>query len=341
MNLIISFLLTAFEKEMIQSTLKRVRNERWLYDARFMSKYMDLYLIELLEEDDIFKALDYIREPKGFYEDVLYRLIAEKVSNAEGEWQSFIGHLTQAISNAALATLSVDRGKAQKFIEQLRAEFLKGYLQSEYLASKFLIDYSGEYDDCDNEEKEEFQKTCSSKMIQMLRDLKPPKNLKEFANELSPKVVLFMRTSNDPAALPRCDACCWLCKSLCMQSANHDTELRPHDAIHQPGGISGFCDRYTRELVSDTCNQSYEKDSRFYLDRNYDVSYKFKDFYKVFPGWRNPRIDEEMPLREYIFAMYNKEISEMHNVYPCTRIPEKYFRDLFTIKKQLKRDIGH
>jgi hypothetical protein len=127
---------------------------------------------------------------------------------------------------------------------------------------------------------------------------------------------------------------------LCIQSANHDTKLRPHDAIHQPGGISGLAYRGSNNLVSTTCSQSYEKGRGFYLGHNYDVMYKYKDYAKVFPGWKNPRIAEELPLREYILAVYNKDIARMHNTLPCTTIPSTYFRSLSTIKKQLKRDIG-
>jgi hypothetical protein len=52
-------------------------------------------------------------------------------------------------------------------------------------------------------------------------------NQENFAEEISPEVVAL----NDKAALPRCDACCQLCKSLCIEAAKHGT-------IHQPGGIA-------------------------------------------------------------------------------------------------------
>ena len=80
------------------------------------------------------------------------------------------------------------------------------------------------------------------------------------------------------------------CFSLCIQSANHDTKLRPHDAIHQPGGLRGMAYRDIRNLVSTTCSQSYEKGKGFYLGHNFDVKYKYKDYANVFPGWKYPRI---------------------------------------------------
>jgi hypothetical protein len=159
--------LTAFEKEIVLKTFKGIRNERWLYDARFMQKHMDLYLIDLLLEDQqLDKVLDHIGNPKEFYAEVLHRLIAEKIVNVDDEWQSFRNHLTQSIAKAA--TVQVNQGRAQTFVDQLRKEFLEGYLQSETLGSAFLIDCSNEYEDCDNEETKEFQKTCLKELMQVL-----------------------------------------------------------------------------------------------------------------------------------------------------------------------------
>jgi hypothetical protein len=58
------------------------------------------------------------------------------------------------------------------------------------------------------------------------------------------------------------------------------------------------------------------------------------------PGWKDPRINEELTLREYIFATYNEEIAKKYEKKPCANVPAKYFRDLSTIREQLKRDMG-
>ena len=234
--------------------------------------------------------------------------------------------------------MNVEKDRAQTFVDQLRNEFLKGYLQSEHLASAFLIDYSGEYENCDNEGKTEFQEICVSNLIQMLEDQGSPINQQDFAKELSPEVVEFMKSLNDPATLPRCDAICPMCKSLCIETANHDTDLRPHNAIHQPAGIAGVELITTNELFSTTCSQSYELNETF-RPPNDDKWYNYRDFATVFPGWNNPRINEELPLREYILATYNQDIAEMYDLKPCSNIPSKYFRDLVSIKEQLNREI--
>ncbi len=80
---------------------------------------------------------------------------------------------------------------------------------------------------------------------------------------MSPKVVRHMKKVDDKAALPRCDACCRMCKSLCIEAANHDIQDRPHDTIHQPGGVAGQSYMHTDELVHRTCHQCYQEDRTF------------------------------------------------------------------------------
>ena len=151
---------------MVQKTFQGIRNERWLYDARIMQKYMDLFLIELLEDPQLDQVLNHIRHPEEFYAEVLHLLIAEKIVNFDDEWRSFIKQLRQSITKAA--AVRVDKGRAQTFVVQLRKEFLEGYLQSETLGSVFVIDCSNEYEDCDNEETEEFQKACLTESMQVM-----------------------------------------------------------------------------------------------------------------------------------------------------------------------------
>jgi hypothetical protein len=76
-----------------------------------------------------------------------------------------------------------------------------------------------------------------------------------------------------------------------------------------------------------------------FCPHNDDKWYYYRDFATVFPGWNNPRINEELPLREYILATYNQDIAKRYHLKPCPNIPLKYFRDLVSIKEQLKREI--
>lgn len=192
---------------MVLKTFKEIRNERWLYDARIMHKHMDLHLIDLLENQKVSEVLENIRESKRFFADVLQQLISQKVPSVKKEWQSFLSQMKHAIEKAALATLEVDCAIAQNFVDPLQNEFLKDNLRSDQLASAFSIDCSDEYEDCDNEEKKEFQLACTNGLTQVLEKQRPPNEL-EFSKDLSSKVIQFMLTLNDQAVLPRCDACC-------------------------------------------------------------------------------------------------------------------------------------
>jgi hypothetical protein len=300
---------------------------------------MDLYLIDLLEENQIDQVLDYIKDPKHFYACVLRRLISLKVPDVKEEWSRFKSQVKDAVKKAALATLNVDSKFAQTFANQLRDEFSDGLLQSDALSSAFSIDFKGEYEECDNEDEKKFQEDCEYELNEAIDNVSSPNEHEEFAEELSPKVVQHLKTLKSKTALPRCDAHCPMCRSLCIEAFDHDTEHRPHDAIHQPGGVAGTNYRDTDELVHTTCSQSYEADRGFYLNKEDTVAKKYRDFSKVYPEWKDPRINEESPLREYILATYNNKIAEKYGLKPCRNVPASYFRVLSTIKEQLKMDI--
>ena len=230
-----------------------------------------------------------------------------------------------------------ETNKCQKFVDGLRNEFLE---ESDCLAKAFLIDCSCEYDDCDADEEEEFRNVCKRSLLQVLENQEEaPEDFENFAENFANDIVDYMKTINDPAALPRCDAHCPKCRSLCIEPADHDTTLRPHDAIHQPGGIYvGIYSWSKRKLVHISCSQSCEMDGKFNPDTNSTVSRKYTEFAEVYPGWKVPRINEEIPIRQYILATYNKDIAKKYKLKPCSKIPSAYFRDLLTIREQLTRD---
>jgi hypothetical protein len=293
----------------------------------------------MLEKNQIDQVLDYLRYPKILYASVLHRLIALKAPNVEVEWSRFKSQVKDAVKKAALATLNVNSGLAQTFVNELRDEFSDGVLQSDVLSSAFLIDCSGEYKRCDNEDKKKFQEDCEKELNEAIDNVSSLNDHKGFADQLSPKVVQYMKIVNNQMAIPRCDAQCPCCSSLCIEAFNHDTQHRPHDAVHQPGGVAGQGYYRTDVLVAKTCSQFYEQDGWFYLHKEDTVEKKYRDFSKVFPEWKDPRIYEESPLREYILAKYNNKIAEKYSLKPCPDVPASYFRVLATIKEQLKMDI--
>jgi hypothetical protein len=267
---------------------------------------------------------------------MLHLLIAQTVPNIDDEWQTFKNHLRYGIEKAA--AVEVDKEKAQTFVNQLRKEFSDGYLQSETLHSAFRIDCSGEYEDCDNEGKEEFKEACLTKLIEVLEKQEIIKDKKDYLKQLSSKVVQHMKKLNDKAALPRCDAICRLCESLCIEAANHDTQDRPHDTIHQPGGVAGLSCAGTEELNHRTCSQSYEEDGSFHLNNDSTVSYRYRDYAKVFPGWKDPRINENSPLCEDILATTTKKLPKDTTRHLRRKLPQTTLRNFCpTSRKNCRR----
>jgi hypothetical protein len=82
----------------------------------------------------------------------------------------------------------------------------------------------------------------------------------------------------------------------------------------------------TEELDHTTCSRCmswrqissrrrlYRTVATFFLKGNFrfDCCRLFlqRDFAEVFTGWQDPRINEELPLRDYISAEYNNEIAQ-------------------------------
>ena len=151
-NVLENVIEEAFKNEMVAKTSNAIRNERWLHDARFMHKHLDLYLADLLVDENVSKVLNYIRRPHFLYKDVLNRLVTKKVPNVHEEWENFKKNVARLVDKVAKLSVT-ETNKCQKFVDGLRNEFLE---ESDCLAKAFLIDCSGEYDDCDADEEEEF-----------------------------------------------------------------------------------------------------------------------------------------------------------------------------------------
>ena len=335
----------AFEKEMIERTLNNIRNEKWLSDGKIMHKHIDLHLAQLLTDGDIDGTLKRIGQPQLHLTKVLHQLISRKIPNIDREWRNFVNHLKNAIKAAARVSAVLDIDRAQRFVDKLRDEFSKIF-HSDFLENSFRMNCSETYEDCDNANKKTFQEECVREFTKILKSLQfKTTNQQEFDNLLAPKVIEFVKFLNEPTCMPRCDAYCPLCKSLCLEAANHDTSLIPHDTIHQPKGIVGkefVGGVHDNELVPYTCNYSYEIDGSFVKDGNNSVLYintgTLVRFSPVEGRWKDPLRKEALPLREYIFAIYNEDIAEMYGRDPYSNIPSSFFRNFELIWEQLKKE---
>lgn len=332
-------LATAFGEEMVLRTCENIRSERWLHDSRYMRKHMDLHLVDLLEKEKISLVLALIYKPQPLYLKVLRQLVSQNVPDTTKESSNFSDHVKRAIQRIQFDAADGVRGIAQRFVCSLQNSFSKSSLKSEHLSKLFLMDVRNEFDDCDSEDEKFFYDICVDKLTKAVDSYRPPKNSTLYARNLSSKVIDYMRMTNDPAALPRCDESCPMCSSFCMEAINHDTRIRPHDAIHQPGGLVGMYNVANMELFSNACNHGFEVDGKFFW--NDSEVYRYRDFSKVFIGWNDPRIFEEQPLGEYILATYNDRIAKKYGVKACEEIPLRFYtRNLAGIRAQLEMELG-
>lgn len=84
-NILKANIIEDFEEDIVMGMLCHptdgIQNERWLHDARTMQHHIDLYLVDLLDENKLDRVLDYVRKPQKLYQKVLCRLIVSKVPN--------------------------------------------------------------------------------------------------------------------------------------------------------------------------------------------------------------------------------------------------------------------
>ena len=334
----------AFFKEMIRNVDLRVRTKTWLSDPKALQARLDLALLKLMDEGKIEEMLDKIENSAEFYEQVLTDLISNEISEVEKMCEVFNATFKDVINSAVVVALSVKSGRAKEFIDELKSQCLNKF-RDNYLAINLITDGDG-YEGCDIEEEKVFREKC----LQLV----PLSTLKsndfcndEWKKKLGREVLIYMQNvRRDEVTRPRCKVTCPHCESLCIKPSNHDTSTVKHDTYHQPVGLSGVCwhstcsevDKRDR-LCEKSCTKHREDDDLFLKDGDWK---KYINFSQEYPEWMDPKLVERLPLREYIFANYQKEIvkkyKEVKESKESITIPADYYRDLEKIRSDLKRD---
>ena len=327
----------AFNREVISRTDLQIRTKTWLSDPKALQARLDLALIKLIDQGKVDEMLDRINKSAEFYEEVLIDLIANQITEVEKQCEAFNAKFKDIINTAVDAALSIKNGRAKEFIDELKSQCLKLF-RDNYLAINLITDSDG-YEGCDNEEENVFREKC----LQLVNECTLKTNdfwNDESSRELSNKVLIYLRdVRREEVARPRCQAACPRCGSICIHPANHDTSCLKHDTYHQPTGLRGSSwwseDVEERDtLWYRTCSTSLIENCRF----KYNGEFRnYRDFSKVYPEWMDPRLIERLPIREYIFANYQEEISKKYNKKKCIKIPSDYYHDLKTIRLDLER----
>jgi hypothetical protein len=135
-------------------------------------------------------------------------------------------------------------------------------------------------------------------------------------SELVQKVKTRLIMCESECARPRCEQMCPLCAVTCIHSSGHSGK---HRTVHQPQGLIGYHNKYTKALVPESCTQSVALATRPTFNApefGIDSFGPYKDFEKHFP---------RIKLREYIFAHYQKNLIEKYlRVKICSDIPSEY-----------------
>ena len=325
-------LAQAFDEEMILLTIDKISSKNWLLDPKALLNYMDLELLNLISSKQLALVLEKLKQPQHFYEEVMKNLISKECPNVETEWAIFSDRLKRTVTAAASASASVDSGRAKKFLSELHLQGFQGGFRDNFLGKKFTTDSDG-YDGCDNEEKEVFRQQLAQLADVVDGICRPPGNF-DWKMELSSKILNRLREERtEEGVRPRCNAFCPLCKSLCTLPYGHNA-TRKHETFHQPKGLVGtywFSGPRAGTLSAGCCTG---EDYNFW---HKDKFHSYEDFSKIFPDWLQPTFMENLPLREYIFATYHKEIAVHYGYKPSIDIPESYYHDLNQIRQMLER----
>jgi len=328
-----------FRKEIIRTVDLRLRTKTWLSDPKALQARLDLALLQLLDQKKVGEMLLKIKHSANFYEEVLLNLIENEIPELCKEYDSFTAIVKGAIKSTVAAASLVPTGKAKKLINDLNSHFLTLF-KDNYLAMNLITDSDG-YEDCDNEEENVFMGKCLQIAEGLAFQWKIHDSEAKRRKDLSHQVLVYMRNvRREDFTRPRCQASCPHCEALCIHPVNHDISTVKHDTFHQPGGLAGVTwtrhenQSFVDTLCEENCTQSYFED--YYFDSP-GGEQSYQDFDKVYPEWMNPKLMDRLPLREYIFANYQKALANIHEAKKCLNIPADYQHDLETIRRDLER----
>ena len=200
-------------------------------------------------------------------------------------------------------------------MEELHRQGFESGFRDNFLAKKFPTDSEG-YDGCDNEESKEFLDQSVKQQKAAVDGIKDESDGKHRV----PNILDRLREKRtEEGVRPLCNEACPLCKSLCILPFGHKSAEK-HNTFHQSRALSGgywteTCDPpLAGSLAAHNCSTS--GNAQFW---HADKWNDYKDFGVVFPDWLQPTFMKHLPLREYILATYNEQMSvfalfSLHNL---------------------------
>lgn len=329
-------LMEAFRERISTKVVDLVKKQTWFYDFRWMVCYMDLYLVQLLDRNDVTKVLDLAVNPLDLYNEVLAKLLQSMASDlirSGKEWDKFVHVLKSFVTTAHDEAVSSPNDRARRYLERLRTS-LSSAMKNETLTQQLFTCSGQEYAALDRDSTEDFQLHCKDEILASIADSQGPQVAGDFVVTVSQSALQILRQENVSGVVWRCQACCPFCKSMCIKEFGHDPYKIPHDTIHQPAGIAAVRAKDQVSLSAQSCSNHAKKP--FLLRwREENNEFSLKDWKKTYPMWAKPNQSDEWPLREYIFHKFNRELAELYGLKPCKKLPQRYKRDFAAIRKRL------
>ncbi|EQC40124.1 hypothetical protein SDRG_02775 [Saprolegnia diclina VS20] len=342
-------LTKTFEEEVVSVVASSLKHARWVRAADAMQAALDTDLLQYLRKKKMRKVLSLIDEPTAHAADVTSALVRKEVQKCYVHVsKKLVRDIEESIAAAADAATHATSERTKCFVHALRLS-----LQSRLKCSgtsaliESLPAVAGNVMNCDDQGPSAFALTTDQDAISVPLDLL--RRIGAMASQLRPssewsstmtKAVVGVIQNEAYGAvdgiMPRCGAPCPRCHCPCTKALGHTStkDNALHNTYHQPEGLVGVWDVDTRELLAascatcvvDNCTMVFTSGNRPYTE-----------FETVYPGWALPRVTKFLPLREYVFAQCQSELSQMFNKLPCTSMPISYAHNLDDIDEQLKR----
>ncbi|EQC40123.1 hypothetical protein SDRG_02774 [Saprolegnia diclina VS20] len=342
-------LTKAFEEEVVSAVASALKHARWVRAADAMQAALDQDLLQHMRQKDVRTVLDLIDRPKEHAEDVMSRLVVIKVKECYlGVAKKLLRDVEESLVSASAIAASAVSKRSECFVHQLRLTLqcrLKCSGTSALIES--LPAVAGDVMNCDDQGPSVFALPANQDGLNVTHALLThlatltahlgPST--QWSSTMADKVVNVIQNEAYGAVdgiMPRCGAPCPRCRCPCTKAMGHASTKHDalHDTYHQPEGLVGVYTLRSHELVYRSCATCVVDDIGMYFASG---SRPYKEFEDVYPGWALPRVTKFLPLREYVFAQCQSELSQQFNKLKCTTIPASYSHNLEDIEDDIVR----
>ncbi|OQR84201.1 hypothetical protein ACHHYP_13735 [Achlya hypogyna] len=337
----------AIVEEVVAQVALRLKNQRWVHNAEAMQGVLDKALLVHVQTGATDQVLRALQLPEEHTTMVVRRLTLATVQECYGDTTDFVFDCVRdSVIAAAAAAANADSRRSECFLLKLRLELQARLKRS---GTSALVEGLPKTTHgllaCDEQGPDIFKVGhAQSVLTKVLRSLDTHKIALDessvITSSIANDVVDLIRDEAYGAAsgiVPRCGKPCPFCSCPCTKALGHasTTGDGPHDTFHQPAGLVGCHDKVSRRLTCGSCATLVADDA--YMICPDGASRPFRSFCEVYPAWALPTVTQPLPLREYIFAKYQTELSQHYYLLKCEIIPSSYLHDIDDLERQIDR----